>query len=571
MTILAKRAEDAEIAREELKRKLAEEQRKTSEERMKQLTDSLANAETYKQEKKLLYTKAANLIVAMLCNYHCGNIDDPELDPNWEKNVGSVVDSCLTLDVFKLLCAEKTLLPLLWMTGKEADAFHTCYKIGSDGKVAITDNIKQYYFNNVDNYVKKVVKNYISNIMQSNCIDFTANMTEYINVCKEFVTKAPEECKDDKQFIARLHTLLNSSQFRMQTLMLTSRAGKILTSNRIGVLPPHYPKRIPEFEVAMSILMLCNTCIGHYGLLCDETGKQIANDNKNKTLTDSLKKNSNYGGMCFDIPSIFETVIERFFKYDGASGDDVTMWYWNDMTLVGNVEEFIEDNSVLGYDIYPHFGKHYDKTELYGTDASGKYGYYRFVNPTQKYTKLFINDADGVEVALHVPRLSAKVIDGSNYYKAVVENLMTNQKYKMYNASGVPNGWMYSCFDLLWVIPNDNFDFGDGVSPFSRFIFDTLVKNLCRWDLVIGLEDNMNFSKINTSMFETDGHEKFYPQTAYAHNAKYTGLYDDKWNYLEKHGKVSGTPKTFTDKLIVQTVVPIKCDIDWNNKVLKPV
>jgi hypothetical protein len=194
------------------------------------------------------------------------------------------------------------------------------------------------------------------------------------------------------------------------------------------------------------------------------------------------------------------------------------------MRLSGNVKQFQYDKTELGEDIYTQYITHPD-TQLYGTDAAGKGGYYKYVNPTQKYTRLFINDEDDVQVALKVPRLSAHCFSKPDqFFRTVVNNLLYDKRFEVYNTAGINNSWMLTRFDYLGLVP-DELNMGiDELTPLSQFIFDTVVKNLCRWNLVIGLEDNMNFMKINTNLYNTYKHEKYYPQTMYATNAKYNGI-----------------------------------------------
>ena len=185
------------------------------------------------------------------------------------------------------------------------------------------------------------------------------------------------------------------------------------------------------------------------------------------------------------------------------------------------------------------FQKH-EKTHLYATNAAGEGGYYKFINPTQKYTKLFINDEDNVEVAFQVPRLGAKCFtDSAKYFETVLTSLTTDKKYADYNTSGIANGWMLTKFDYISLVPEELHMGDDELTPLSQFIFDTVVRNLCRWNLVIGLEDNMSLMKISTILQKQKYGADMQPQTLYAKSCGNNGICGTKNNvsgiYLSKN------------------------------------
>ena len=103
-------------------------------------------------------------------NYQFGHIDD-EIDENWRNNVTTVINSCLNIKSFWLLCKIPQLLPLLWFTGSECDMFHD-YVIDEKGnvnKVAYKTLINKH----LNTYITSILPSYLTNVCQANCRKYT--------------------------------------------------------------------------------------------------------------------------------------------------------------------------------------------------------------------------------------------------------------------------------------------------------------------------------------------------------------------------------------------------------------
>ena len=546
---------------EQLKAELAEKQKKISEQRMQELEDAIERARLRRENFKETCIKASQLVCALICNYQNGTIKDPDLDPNWENNTNKLIKDCVKEDVFKLLCSTKELLPLLWFTGPECSKYHSSFKPNAKGIVEITPALKDYYKNNITDYVKNHITEYVYKVLTSNCNDLIIS-DSIINSCKQYLTEA-EKCITIDDFTRLTHTFLTSSeQFILRTQMLTARADKRPTTEDIHVLPTHYPHYSSDLELALAILYLTNTITNQYGVMQDANGIMFKNtsSDKNKQSTAgelSPPSGHNYGGCCYKDPVEINNVITKLFnRYAQIDKDEYfEVWTFDYMDLTGDISGFNHKGDSVLSDFYKYTKTIHLSAHIAYQDANEEGGYYKFSNPTQKYTKLFINDEDSIEKELTTPRLSAYLLERKEgFIKRICTNLNNNEDFDIYCTHKINNGWMLSRFDLINLVPDELNMGSDVIPPMSRFMFDTLVKNICKWDLIISLEDNMNFHYINTNLYRTYGSEEFYPQTLYAANGKWNGLLESGSFKAITHNTVNDSAQTFKGTYNVSTI-----------------
>lgn len=546
---------------ERLKKELAEKQKKISEQRMEELEEAIERARLRRETFKETCIRASQLVCALICNYQNGTIKDPDLDPNWENNTNKLIKNCVIDEVFKLLCSTKELLPLLWFTGPECSKYHSSFKPNANGIVEITPALKDYYKNNISDYVKNHVSEYAYKVISSNCNDLVIS-DAIINPCKQYLTEA-EKCITIEDFTRLTHNFLTSSEhFILRTQMLTARADKRPTTEDIYVLPTHYPHYSSDLELALAILYLTNTIMNQYGVMQDANGIMFKNNasDKNNSSTGELTAPAghNYGGCCYKDPVEINRVITKLFnRYAQTDKDEFfEVWTFENMNLTGDIGSFNHKGDSVLSDFYKytktiHLGAH-----IAYQDANEQGGYYKFTNPTQKYTKLFINDEDSIEKELTTPRLSAYLLERKEgFIKRICTNLNNTEDFDIYCTHKINNGWMLSRFDIINLVPDELNMGSDVIPPMSRFMFDTLVKNICKWDLIISLEDNMNFHYINTNLYQTYDTEEYFPQTLYAANGKWNGLLEKDTLKQITHTTVNDSVQTFKGTYNVSTMV----------------
>ena len=494
---LYKSAQNEAEKRKRILEESLQRQKEISAQRMAEMEYMINRAIELKDMRRLLYIQAAQLICAIYYNYQFGDID--ENDANWNNNVTTVIDKCLTVDTFWILCKIPHLLPLLWMTGADCDSFHE-YKLDEKGDAILSD-YKSYITTNIEKYVFGSLANNLSNVCQSNCKKYIDTNQERNSIigskCKEYLEKVELSTSDD-EWVKLTFDFIKDDD-KMNWKCFAARSGKGITKNKIRLLPSTFPKICPNYELYNALLMVSNTVINHYGDLRNDSGLKVKSGNHTN------------GGQCFELN---EKWINNSYNL-GINMNDI----WDGESFININELIIREKDITGYDDSETWMKNtslHKETYLYGKNPDGTGGYLKYENPTQKYTHQFINDIDNVEVAFQMPRLSADINETfrNEFIYNIFTTLTTNKDYMFYNVYNTVNRNILTSIDYVYIIP-DGFEQVDNVSPICRYIFEVLIKYSCKWFITIPIESTISMMKVNTNLLLNDN-KNILPQYIWA-------------------------------------------------------
>lgn len=486
--------EEAEKNKKKQQEESVVRQKEESETRINELNDTIERTEELNDERATLNIQASQLLCAILYNYQFGHIDD-EIDENWRNNVTTVINSCLNIKSFWLLCKIPQLLPLLWFTGSECDMFHD-YVIDEKGnvnKVAYKTLINKH----INTYISSILPSYLTNVCQANCrkyVDINEDRDiEISNKCKKYLNNI-ENVTSDEEWYNKSIKFIEDDDI-MNWKCFSARSGKGITTKQIKLLPATYPKICHKYELYEALLMVTNTVINHYGDIRTEKGIRV---------TTNSTKNTNNGGQCFALNSTWvENVYNKAFN---------TKVIWDCESYINADDIVLSEKDITSYDddTWMKKTKTYDETHMYGRNADGTGGFLKYINPTQKYTQQFINDIDNIEVAFQMPRLSASINDEfkNNFLYNIFKTLTTNKDYLLFNVYNIDNKIIFTSMDYLYIVPSE-FEQIDNASPICRYIFEVLIKDSCKWYLTFPIENTMSMMKINSNILLYDeGNDK---------------------------------------------------------------
>ena len=481
---------------------------------LKQITPSVhltTSTPSTPSTSTLTYIQASQLICALYHNYQFGYIDsDP--DKHWDNNVNSVISSCVNEKSFWLLCTIPQLLPLLWPIGKSDDSFHQ-YELDQLGNPNVS-KYKSLVNSLIPNYVANTLPKLIANVCKSNCkafIDFNDDKNNsIIKKCKTYISSIESISTDTEWHEKTLEFISETDDDEeMSWKCFAAKSGKGICESKIRLLPPTFPKVYPKYELYESLLMLTNTVLNHYGDLRKDDSTRVPAKEKNSASHTT-------GGQCFLINPIY---TKHTFK-------KITGIMWNRETYADASTIILNSSDVTGYndedDIWMENTSVCDDLEIYGQNERGTGGFVKYVNPTQKYTRLFINDTQYVQVLFQMPRLSASVNETfrKTFLKTILNQLQTSA-YQFNNVFSHVNKNFLTSIDYIYITPN-GFEQVDHVSPIARYVFEVLVKNACKWYLTFPIENNMSLMKINSVILSTtssiSNSKKFLPQYIWANS-----------------------------------------------------
>lgn len=475
-----KQLELANAAAEQVKKETLEmqyqRQKEIAAQRIAEIKETIRRAEELKNARQLLNIQAAVLLCAIYYNYPFGTLDESDSDNvNWQTNAQGICDIAVNKNTFWLLCKVPQLLPLMWPTGREDDAFHQ-YK--SRDKTGIPDagdyliEIKS----NLDEYIKRL-KTYITNVFQSNCsrdleVDTDAQ-DKLFERCSEFIKKT-ENVSTDNEWLSYAFAFIKDDD-RMRWKGFVARSGKGICKSTIELLPSTYPKVCPKYELYEALLMLSNTVINHYG--------------------------EYDGGQCFALDSgieekVYNNAINTIIIWDGESFVQPSTVDEKDILGTDDTEKWMKDTSV------------YNQVETYylnnGDKVNKTNGITRYVNPTKGVTNEFINDIDGITLPFKISKLSASINDEfreSFLYNAFI-TLTTDKENVKYDLYRTNNKMIFTSIDYMTLRPPalDEYMIEDNVMPIPRFIYTCLIEYSCKWNLTIPINSTMSMSQINTNI-----------------------------------------------------------------------
>ena len=501
-------AQEAATKKKETLEQSLQRQKEISATRMKEMEDTIKRAKELKDARRLLNIQASQLVCALYYNYQFGDIDE-DPDKDWGNNVVTVIDKCLTVESFWLLCKVPQLLPLLWPTGSDCDKFHE-YKLDERGEPSLSE-YKININTNIEAYVYGSLTNYLSSVCQANCKkynDFNQERNDLFGKkCKNYLTSVENMLSDD-EWARATFDFINDDD-KMNWKCFVARSGKGITKNKIRLLPSTYPKICTKYELYEALLMVTNTVINHYGDIRTDKGTRVSPGSK--------EKYSN-GSQCFEINSTwinntYNQAINTKIIWDGETYESINNLIVDEKNITNKEkhEEWMKDTLL------------HSQTHIYGQNADGTGGFLKYVNPTQKYTQQFINDIDNVEVAFQMPRLSAGI--NTRFTKEFLYNifnsLTTNKDYEFYNVYNTDNRNIFTSMDYITIIPF-GFEQIDNVSPICRYIFEVLIKYSCKWYITFPIENTMSMMKINTTILQNNNNDNSYlPEYVWVDNKKW--------------------------------------------------
>lgn len=509
---------------------------------------TITRAEELLNARKALNTRASVLLCALLFNYPFGTSMDTTntAESAWMTNASTIVNNAVTTDVFWLLCKVPQLVPLLWPTGRNDNAFHEYAYRDAIGNPDTADYMIEVN-SLIDEYVSGNLMNYITNVFSGNCnadsvIDTDAQ-EELYNKCATFI-ESVYDVSNDTEFMTIANVFINENfTDPMKWKHMTSYSGKGICENTILLLPANYPKRSPQYELFEALLMLTNTVLNQYGQCLSSTGGTVsavltassttthdkyyallteteiatycdpstvyADDDKvtvtETTYTVSASTPATTGGMCFELPSDWINNANTYAFADDTIWDGTSFISVSDIVIDSSVITSSSDSSVWMKQPTP-----YETLEVYYTSnadlISESNGLVRYKNPTRQYTSLHLNDIDFIVIPFTMPAISAVI--NETFEKSFLYNtyntlttVTDNVKYDVYRTN---NKSLFTSMDYLTTRPPalDDYETEDAglVSPTSRYIYNVLIENSCKWDLTVPLMNTMSMGQINNSI-----------------------------------------------------------------------
>ena len=500
MEELKKKEEEARIAAE--KAKAEEEARKAAE-----------------AKRLLTYQQASQLVVAILYNYQFGAVEDTNdtYQTIWEKNVNSVVNTCINLDTYKLLLTIPYFVQLLYPIGSGDDVFHKYVLLNAKGDIDM-DKFKETMNKELPNYVAKKLPQYIKNVIQANCVSYlSTKIKDDMTPIEDKLVKdafapyydALNTCTTDTEWTKRTIQMLNFDvNIIHRAKMLWAKSGKGICGTQIRLVPATYPHNSPKYELLYTLVCLTNTIFNHYGVLqrnTNSTRYAIGDNDLNEVLA-----KSNMGGQCFAIDHQLLEQLDSFVKLNEILPNYTFGDYVDINERLNQSEPRLENpNDPAGCKVledgsqmcssYPIYFKAATETQKYGQNADGTGGFYKFKNPTQFMTATFINDLDDVSIALPMARMSAHYT-GTTIISTLYHNLTTEKHNEIFLTSKSINGDLFNAPMLLSYIPPTMSMGDDFTTPIARFMYDGMITNSCNWSVSIGLDSTMSTSKINSAI-----------------------------------------------------------------------
>ena len=536
-------------------KEIYEERKKIIQERINDLIYIDRRYKELKKRRERINRLAAEYVVLVLFNYTCGYslIEAEDFGNNFNRVYDAIFPSAevdIRKDVFKLLSKISVLLPLIWATGEADSMIHEKYEIADDMTPKVLPH--QVEINSYTaEYTRTNLKRYTFNVCLANCWEFVYNMKDTRELlqkqdikCNEYI-ESLTQCLTDDSFVAATYNFLkefNTIDDIMRLKLLSAKSRKGISKFKIQLLPKYYPKICPEYELFEALLMIVNTVCYQYGSI-RKNGAIV------KTNSTSKPSDSTDGGKCFEIP---EEYIKNCYKeYFDLDPNDV--WDLNQYNIVQLHETEISADKITGSnnkEFWMKQNKQHDELYLNNIGADGN-GYLKYVNPTRKYTFPLLKDAECPDEKFSLPRLGVNM--SGLFQNDLLYNLWMmlteNKDYSSYSIYLSTNSTMFNSFDYISCIP-ENYQLINRVSPTCQFVYDVVLAEALKWQLIFPIDNTMTMTKINNNIIKAigtnaprfDGHE---PQYIWAGNETVVQRSDDQ-------------PITANDNLVIYSVQPIK-------------
>lgn len=602
----ADRLEQEKKEAEERKKEQDEKQRKEEEERLKKLEEEKKEAE--RKAAEAAAAEAAKL--AAICRMDTALVLSAILyNANVNRNANSTTYGAdikaflakVSLKVFMLLCKVPQLLPIIWPVGLGDDEYHT-YVQKPDASVDAT-KYYEFLFGNggatMTKYINQKLKPLLQKVLYFNCV---ANPVcklarEEVNLrkSKELITKV-EGLKDDAALVKLMRDFTNDYD-QMILKMFPTVIDKGVCAKDVRLLPKNYPPICIRYEMYEAILMIVNTIINNIGRARKLNGsdvgvigtgtKKVKVEKKYSDMTteerekhakepraddivvsweeeqpdvksDKIEVN---GGLCFKFN-------ENWNKYWGDNAKKMEDWDGSSFKVIE--ENKVTEEAVTGKADFKDWmlnpGSH-NETEVYyknGTSEvaknnGGATGVTKFVNPTKKYTTLFLLDDDqAYDLAnFTMPLLSAEMTENAkkslilDLYKGIIDD-----KWKECNPSALYNKNIM-CSTMIATMKHESLRGGLSaqVSAFVSYIYNILIVDMTKWKLMFPMNTTMSFGSINQRLMEignVDGNTQL-PQYQWCRNDKIINVRaDTKLTELRE-----GTQQVLTESVFDGRVIDV--------------
>ena len=493
------------------------------------IKETIRLAEEMRDAQKARNTQAAVLLCAMLYNYPFGKqissaIDDVAAD--WTSNAESIIESTVNLEAFKLITRIPQVLPALWCTGEGDDNMHN-YSFNVSDR---TPGVVNSYIVDINTYIAEYIptlKKRISNIFQYNTT--TNDLTdedekrENDSKCATYIAKAVG-LPSDGEWVSLTLEFIKDVPF-LRWIEISAETLKGICANKIRVLPAAYPRICSKVELANAIVVLGNSIFYNFGQCKNENGVDITIETGKSFITPTMK-----GGQCFNLNDKWLKNMEEY-----AFKDLPSSWNWEDFKYVDECEISVKD--ITGDDddewmsdlsLCNELKLVYDaplvKPDQIGTE--------KYVNPTMKYTSLFLNDLGSAALPFAMPKISASMYDDFNkrFLPLLMNSLLNDENMEKYNVYNVNNSNLMTFLDFMTTIPPELKDkvADKTVPPLSSFMYVCMVLNSCKWTLTFPIDNTMSMGKINNAIMEMfNNDDKMLPQYIWTKTNKVDYKYQD--------------------------------------------
>lgn len=520
--------------------------------KMRDIEDIAAAYKQHINDKKTLNKQAANLLVCILFNYQ--NDHFMGIDGSFEDNTKVIIQTCLNVNSYRLLCKIPVLLPLLWIHGS-ADDIAQEYPLTSTGEIDL-DAYKVKVESYIPAYVKNILPKLINNVCASNCRSFSFNMDEEVlnnedTLCKTYLETISDAETDEEFFQKTIEFLnkFNDIRYKLGWKMLAAKARKGITSKQIHYLPKYYPRNSPKYELFECLLMLVNTICYNYGSIRNDMGEYVNADESGNIYVKSTTSNGyekttdtnhTYGGMCFDLPEKYINKQHQLY-YDNSKSWDWLEYVKFNASYPIDPKEIVDVNNPSIW--MTSSISVYEKTFVENISATTGIGRLKYTNPTRYYTYQLINDEASPEEKIELPKLGAKMSEKFetsiiyNLWNALV-NLDGYAKQSLYKSK---NGNLFTSFDFMIFAPED-YAVTNLISPTAYFVYEEVLAKSLRWNLTFPIENNVSMSKINNTIMADIKNSDALPQNAWINRIQSVshgsyGNADFSWsmNYYNTH------------------------------------
>ena len=390
-------------------------------------------------DEELTIVKAVSIICALFHNYPFGL---QYTSNDWEINMNNTI-SQIDENVYLLLFHWNLLQPLLLPVD-----------------IIITEYSELVSY--IENNLNEVIEN-LKCVCRANCY----LLNESID-CIDIINNSPKTTTEFINYITNNFSknILNNSQ------LFNALTQRRFNKDTVTMLPSCYPLYDKISSIKCALTIISNCLINRYGRCLTSDGEQLMAIN-DKIVTEPTIK----GGQCYLI----------------TLPNCPTSTYWDEIFVnVNNIKIQTFSNSFeLNDELEIYYNSNTDKSLQLN-------GMVRYVNPSKWITKILCYDTDEFVISSTIDRLSAELL-GSNFIETLFNTLNDSENIG-YNSYNTNNSHLFTVFDYIVQTPYslDDYQTESGVSPVSKFVYEVLISNSTKWNLIIPLITENSLVSINT-------------------------------------------------------------------------